>query len=140
MTAPSTPASRNAVTGFALAVVVAAVVSGIANLAIAMIALAMGASDEFGALHPSAYLPLTVIGVVAGTAGWQIVSRRADNPAGVLRWLVPVAVLVSLVPDLAIGFAGGPGVTWGGVAALMLMHVAVAAVAVPVYRLFLPLR
>ncbi|KDN75556.1 hypothetical protein DF19_08550 [Streptomyces olindensis] len=33
-----------------------------------------------------------------------------------------------------------PGVTWGGVVTLMLMHVAVAAVAVPVYRLFLPLR
>ncbi|MCX4763284.1 DUF6069 family protein [Streptomyces sp. NBC_01275] len=97
--------------------------------------LAAGASDDFQPLWPSSYLPLTVLGVLAGAIGRQIVRGRADDPEAALRWLVPTVVTLSLVPDIAVGVENSaPGASWGGVAALILMHLAVAAVAVPAYR------
>lgn len=135
------PSARDTVGALALAVLVAAAGAGLATTVIALIARAAGASDDFLPLSPSAYLPLTVLGVLAGAVGWQIVRRRAKDPAALLRWLAPTVVAVSLIPDIAVGFSDSyPGVSWGGVAALILMHLAVAAVAVPVYRRFLPLR
>jgi len=108
---------------------------------IALIARAAGASHDFKPLWPSSYLPLTVLGVLAGAIGWQIIRRRATRPAAVLRWLVPTVVVLSFIPDIAVGAAGGsPGVSWGAVSALMLMHLTVAAVAVAVYRRLMPLH
>ncbi|WP_217238209.1 DUF6069 family protein [Streptomyces sp. AC555_RSS877] len=140
-TSPQTSDSAGRTAGaLALAVAAAAVGSGVANSAIALTARAAGASDDFEALWPSVYLPLTVLGVLAGAIGWHMVRRRAGDPAAVLRWLVPTVVILSLIPDIAIGVSdSAPGVSWGGVTVLMLMHVAVAVVAVPVYRRFLPL-
>lgn len=144
MTVTSPPARSSAgrtVGELALAGAAATVGSGIVNTAIALIARAAGASDSFQPLWPSAYLPLTVLGVLAGAIGWQIVRRRAKDPAAVLRWLAPTVVALSLIPDIAVGIANNdPGVSWGAVAALMLMHLAVAAVAVPIYRRFMPLH
>ena len=52
------------------------------------------------------------------------------QPASVLRWLVP---------DIAVGAAGtSPGVSWGAVSALMLMHLAIAAAAGTLYRWLMP--
>ncbi|MGW6583199.1 DUF6069 family protein [Streptomyces globisporus] len=125
----------------ALAVVVATAAAGIGNTVVSLIARAAGVSDDFPPLWPSAYLPSTLIGVLAGAVGWHIVRRRAGDPAAVLRWLVPTVVAVSLIPDIATGITGNqPATSWGGVAALMSMHLVVAAVAVPVYRRFLPLN
>lgn len=73
--------------------------------------------------------------VRAGAVGWLVVRRVVTRPSAVLRWLVPLVVVVSLVPDVLLGLALG----WGGAVALGLMHLAVAAVAVPAYRYFLPL-
>lgn len=144
MTIPSntTPSSaRRAVGALAFAAVAAAVGSGVANTVIALTARAAGASYDFRPLWPSSYLPLTVLGVLAGAIGWQVVRRRSDRPAAVLRWLIPTVVALSLIPDVAVGVNGtDPGTSWGGVGALILMHLALAAVAVPIYRRFLPLR
>jgi hypothetical protein len=53
---------------------------------------------------------------------------------------VPVVLLVSLIPDLAVGATGKlAGSSWGAVAALMSMHIVVAAVAVATYLRVLPL-
>ncbi|MEO6085351.1 MAG: DUF6069 family protein [Umezawaea sp.] len=124
----------------AAATATAAIGSVLANTVIALLAHAAGASPDFQPLQFGTYLSLTVVGVLAGAVGWQVVRRRAANPAALLRRLVPAVVVVSLVPDVVIGFDDTyPGVSWGAVAALMLMHVAVALVAVPVYRRFLPL-
>jgi hypothetical protein len=104
-----------------------------------------GASDDFAPLHLSAYAPLTVFGVVLGAIGWAVVRRVAKNPAGLLRWLVPVPVpvpvlvVVSFVPDLSLLGGGTPGSGPLAVAALMVMHVVVAVVAVAAYRRVLPL-
>ncbi|WP_030437475.1 DUF6069 family protein [Actinoplanes subtropicus] len=129
------------VTAVALSTVVGAAAAGLTKTAIALIARAAGASHDFRPLWPSSYLPVTVLGVLAGAIGWQIIRRRAARPAAVLRWLVPAAVALSLVPDIADGAAGSsPGVSWDAVSALMLMHLALASIAVTVYRWLLPLR
>ncbi len=145
MTHPSSSAARrpadHLVGAVALATLLAATAAGVANTVIAVLARAAGASEDFAPLWPSAYLPLTVLGVVAGAAGWQVVRQRADDPAAVLRRLVPAVIALSLIPDLVVGVLGSsPGVSWAAVTALMLMHLAVAAVAVPVYRRLMPLR
>jgi hypothetical protein len=86
-----------------------------------------------------------VFGVVLGAIGWAVVRRVAKNPAGLLRWLVPVPVpvpvlvVVSFVPDLSLLGGGTPGSGPLAVAALMVMHVVVAVVAVAAYRRVLPL-
>lgn len=132
------PAGRTAAR-FAGAVLSAAAISSVADAAIAALAHAAGASHQFKPLTPAAFVPLTVIGILAGAAGWHLVRRRATNPTVLLRRLVPIVVAVSLVPDVALGVGGGqPGTSWTGVSALMAMHLAVAAVTVPIFRRLLP--
>ncbi|MEU6180066.1 DUF6069 family protein [Streptomyces coeruleorubidus] len=80
----------------------------------------------------------TVIGVLLGAVGWAVVRRVAKNPAGLLRWLVPVAVVVSFVPDLALLGGDTPGSGPLAVVALMVMHVVVGVVAVFAYRRVMP--
>jgi hypothetical protein len=81
---------------------------------------------------------LTVIGTLLGAAGWATVGRVTTNPGRLLRWLVPAIVVVSFVPDLTM-LGGRPGSGSEAVAALMCMHVVVAAVGVITYRRVLPL-
>ncbi|MEU6379082.1 DUF6069 family protein [Streptomyces sp. NPDC046909] len=110
------------------------------NAVVAWAAHAAGASDDFQPLQLSAYAPLTVFGVLVGAAAWAIVRARSASPSRLLRVLVPVVVVVSLIPDVMVGVSDSrAGTSWGAVVALMVMHVVVAAVAVPAYRRFLPL-
>jgi hypothetical protein len=44
-----------------------------------------------------------------GAIGWVAVHRAAKNPAGLLRWPVPVVAVVSSVPDLALLGGDTPG-------------------------------
>lgn len=116
----------------------AAVVAAAGNTAVSLLARAAGASGQFSPLHPSSYVPLTVIGTVLGAAAWTTVGRIATHPARLLRWLVPATVVVSFVPDLTM-LGGRPGSGSVAVAALMCMHVVVAVVGVLTYRRVLPL-
>jgi H+/Cl- antiporter ClcA len=110
------------------------------NAVIAVVALAAGVSEEFTPMQPSSYIPLTVIGLLAGAAGWAAVQKRSRRPTAVLRWLVPVVVAASLLPDVALLVAGiQPNTTGLGVAALMVMHMTTAAIAVPIFARALPL-
>lgn len=115
----------------------------VANSVIALVARGpLDAPAEFQPLTPAVYGAFTVIGVLVGAVGWRLVVARSGNAAGLLRWLVPAVVAVSLVPDTALlaDKSAQPGTTTAGVLALMLMHLAVAAVAVPLYRRFMPAR
>ncbi|WP_375424800.1 DUF6069 family protein [uncultured Friedmanniella sp.] len=122
-------------------VLVAAVAAAVVlNTLISTAAHALGASADFTPLQPAAYIFLTVVGVIAGTAGWAVIRARTRHPARVLRWVVPVVLAVSFVPD------GGllvlrtwPGTSGLAVGALVLMHVAVAAVTVSALVRALPL-
>jgi hypothetical protein len=117
-----------------------AVVAVALNAVIAAIAHAAGASDDFEALQLPAYAVFTVFGVVVSAAAWAIIRARSARPARLLRTLVPVVLIVSLIPDIMVGVSDSrPGTSWGAVIALMVMHVAVTAVAVPAYLRFLPL-
>jgi hypothetical protein len=134
-TQPRTSAAR--IAGGVVAAVLAAVV---VNTVISLLARAAGASDAFEPLQPSAYVFFTVVGVLAGAAGWAAVRRWSRRPAGVLRWLVPAVVGLSLVPDVALLYTDvQPNTSRLAVAALMTMHLATAAVAVPIFARALPL-
>jgi hypothetical protein len=142
MTGPahlSVPAQQTERKPVLLAIGVAALAGLIGCVIIAIVARAAGVPGGFSPLV--VFPAFVVIGVVAGAVGWQQVRQRSADPRHLLARLVPAVLLVSFIPDLAVGAAGAlPHTTWGGVAALMLMHLAVTAGAVPAYRHFLPLR
>src|SRR4051812_25762643 len=91
----------------AIGVALAALACVAANSVIAAIAGAVVPTTgvRFG-LGLGEYVPLTIVGVLLGTLVWYLVRRTAGNPRAVLRVLVPVAVVVSFVPDLGILRAG----------------------------------
>ncbi|MBG0855729.1 hypothetical protein I2W78_28765 [Streptomyces spinoverrucosus] len=116
-------------------VFVAFLLSSLVNALIAVVALALGAPEEFGPLKPSSYISLTALGVLGGSVGWTLVRRFSADPERLLRRLVPSVVVLSFVPDF---FLFGEGEVTG-VVALLLMHVAVAVIAVPTYYRVMPL-
>lgn len=116
-------------------VLAAIVVASLGDAVLALLALAMGAPDDFQPLEPSSYIFLTAVGVVAGAVGWAIARKVSKDPEALMRWLVPTVVVVSFVPDFLLFGAGGVI----GVLALLAMHVVVAVVAVFAYRKVMPL-
>lgn len=137
--ADSTDRAGRATTSRALLAGLAATVAAlIGNTAVAQIALAAGASEDFTPLTPGAYGFLTVVGVIAGLIGWLVV-RRAPNAASKVRWLVPTVLVLSFVPDILVGFSERAGVSWGAVVALMAMHVVLTVTAVATFSRLLPL-
>lgn len=120
-----------------LGVLLAIVVAGVGNTLVSLLAQALGASaDVVMGLQPQAYLFLTAVGVVLGAIGWWTIRRLAANPSSLLGKLVPVVVAVSLLADVPLFLVDGASPI--GVVALMLMHVVVAAAAVPVFHRVLP--
>jgi len=113
----------------------ASLLSSAVNALIAVLAHTLGAPEGFDPLEPSSYVFPTALGVLAGAAGWALVRRFSHNPERLLRRLVPSVVVASCVPDFFLFGEGGAA----GVVALLLMHIAVAVIAVPVYRRVLPL-
>jgi hypothetical protein len=140
MTVVSTPTTRRSALVIATGILAAAVGAVVVNALIAVVAHALGASDDFPPLQFGAYAFLTVAGVLIAATGWAAIRRWAKRPAAMLRWLVPAVLVVSFVPDLALLASDAqPGTSVLAVVALILMHIAVAAVAVPVFRAVLPL-
>lgn len=96
-----------------------------------VIALAASALDDGGigmGLNPAAYLPATVLGLLAGAAGWGLIARRN---AKVLRVVVPLVLVLTWIPDLLLLTAGA---TAANVVGLMLMHLAVTSAVVLALR------
>ncbi|MDR6611246.1 DUF6069 family protein [Leifsonia sp. 1010] len=106
------------------------------NAVIASVAHALGVSSAYGPLTVPAYASMTVLGVVAGWAGWVLIRRRARNPRRALTIIVPIVVVASFVPDVLLAVLRFvPGTTSGAVLALALMHIVVAGLAIPAYAL-----
>ena len=121
--------------------VVAAIAVAVAlDSAVAAIAHAAGVSHLFSPLQFANYTTLTVIGIAAGAAGWAVVRALAADPRRRLRVLAPGIVAFSFVPDLIVGVSRRmTGTSWGGVAALMVMHILVAVVAIVAFARVLPI-
>jgi len=115
------------------------VVAGAATSIVALTVTALGAADGFAPLRPAVYLPFVAVGVIATVVVWRIVRSRATNPGAVLRILVPAVLLASFVPDaILIVTRFIPGTTLVGGLSLSVMHVIVAAVAVPLAQRIAP--
>ena len=142
MTSTTTqPAAQTRTTSGRTLILAGAAAAVVVNAAIATAARALGASPEFQPLTPAAYIPLTIIGFLLGTAGWALIRAKTRNPARVLRIVVPVVLLLSFIPDLGLLLSGSrPGTSTGAVAALALMHLVVAAAALPALARALPLQ
>jgi hypothetical protein len=139
MTTHALPARTVSVPRTALLLAAAFAVAGLANSAVAFAALAAGASNTYPPLMPPVYLAFTLLGVLAGYAGWRIVRRVSAHPARVLRVLVPVVLVLSWVPDVILAVVQFiPGTNLTGAVGLGLMHAVVVAVAVPVYARIAP--
>ena len=138
-TAPST---RSAVSvGSALKTgAVAGAIASVVNLAISALARGpLGASDDFAPLTPGPIVMWTVLGAIIGAIGWRLIVNRSHRSAAVLRALVPTVLILSLLPDVALlATQAMPGTTTPGVLALMVMHLATAAIAVSAYRRAMP--
>lgn len=122
-------------------VVLAATLASLANTVVAVVArAATDAPDEFSPLQPTGYVFFTVLGTFAGAQGWRLVRRFAHRPFETLRWLVPSVLLLSFIPDVILLSTDiQEGTTMARVLPLMLMHLVVAAIAIPIFRRFLPL-
>ena len=141
MTAATIELARPTARLLARAIGIASIGSALATSAIALVAHAAGVSEDFDPMAPSAYLALAVIGVSLASLSWFAIARRTENPRAILIRLVPAVVLISFIPDLLLGVSQSePGTTWGAVASLMLMHLAVAAITVPTLARVMPVR
>ncbi len=93
--APTVPTAR----AIASATVVAGLLSIIANTVISQLAQAAGADPvAVPGLTVPAYILFTVVGVLVGAIGWNVIRKRAARPSALLRWLVPAVVAISLFP------------------------------------------
>lgn len=105
-----------------------------ANTLVALLGVAAGAGSAFEPLHFPIYGAFTVLGVLIGWVGWQLVQRRSTHPTATLRVLVPAVLIGSFLPDLVLLVLRFlPDTTVAGGVALMAMHLVVAGVAVPSY-------
>jgi len=94
---------------------------------------------EFQPLTVPVYGTLTVVGAIAGAIGWHLIATRSHRATRRLTVLVPAVLVLSFIPDTLLFFnTAQPGTTTGGILTLMLMHLGVAAAAVPAYRRFIP--
>jgi hypothetical protein len=123
----------------ALILAAAVAVATAVNAVVATVAIAAGAPSSYGPLTLPAYTLFTAIGVALGWVGWRLVQRHSAHARRTLAILVPVVVVVSFVPDVLLAVVGFiPGTTPGAALALGIMHVVVAAVAVPAYAVASP--
>lgn len=144
----STRSYRNLPTRIALptALVASVVASLIVELIIAAITHGAGAYSDFQPLTFGGLIGPTVLGLLIAVVVWELVRRRAGDPVAVMRRLVPIVVVLSWVPDVVLGATHREAsrqvahTTWGEVAALMVMHLFVAAIGVGLFSQLLPLQ
>ena len=137
MSTPTSPVTYHPWPAIAVSALLVAVVASIVNAIVATIAIALGldAAASHG-LEAFSYIPLTVIGAVGAAIGWHLVNRYAPRPGRVLRWLVPLALLISWTPDIYVALDAG----WPNAIALMIMHTLTVVIAVLVFRWRMPLK
>ena len=118
--------------GLLTAAATTAAVATAANLAIWALADALvDVPERFTPLQPGSVVFMTLLGVALAAGFLRLLAGRTDRPAATFRRIVPVALVVSLIPDVLIWASG----SYEGAAEaqtvlpLMAMHVVTAAAA-----------
>jgi hypothetical protein len=109
-----------------------AAVATIANLAIyALTDALVDIPERFTPLQPGSVVFMTLLGVALAAGFLRLLAGRTDSPTETFRRIVPVALALSLIPDIGIWASGA----YDGAAEaqtvlpLMAMHVVAAAAA-----------
>ena len=118
--------------GLLAATATTAAVATAANLAIWAIADALvDVPDRFTPLQPGSVVFMTLLGVALAAGFLRLLAGRTDRPADTFRRIVPVALVLSLIPDIGIWASGAyeGAADAQTVLPLMAMHVVAAATA-----------
>ena len=102
-----------------------------ANLAIWVLADALvDVPERFTPLQPGSVVFMTVLGVLLAAGFLRLLAGRTERPAETFRRIVPIALVVSLVPDVLIWTSGAyqSAAEAQTVLPLMAMHVVTAAI------------
>jgi hypothetical protein len=118
--------------GLLTAAAITAAAASAANLAIWALADALvDVPVRFTPLQPGSVVFMTVVGVILAAGFLALLAKRSNDPTATFRRIVPIALVVSLVPDVLIWSSGA----YAGAAEaqtvlpLMGMHVVTAAIA-----------
>jgi uncharacterized protein YacL len=114
-----------------LAGAVAAVASVVATVAIRAITVSLETvPTAFSPLHTSSVVSLTILGVVGATVACLLLNALVANPLRTFRRVVPFALALSFIPDIAIwaGHSFQHTARASTVVPLLIMHVAVASI------------
>ena len=133
----STPAviSNAVTTTEGQGVVRATAIAGAAALAVNLVIWAIASAitevpDRFTPLQPGSIAFMTILGIAGAGGLYAILSSRVADPAATFRRIVPVALVISLVPDVLIwaneSYEGAAKAET--VLPLMAMHIATAAI------------
>ena len=109
-----------------------AAVATAANLAIWAITDALvDVPERFTPLQPGSIVFMTLLGVALAAGFMRLLAGRSDRPVETFRRIVPVALVLSLIPDIGIWASGAYEGTAEAqtVLPLMAMHVVAAAAA-----------
>jgi hypothetical protein len=135
---PAAPArTSSAVTdtprrGLLAAAATTAGVATVANLAVYALADALvDIPERFTPLQPGSVVFMTLLGVALAAGFLRLLAGRSDTPAETFRRIVPVALVLSLIPDIGIWASGAyeGAAEAQTVLPLMAMHVIAAAAA-----------
>jgi len=103
-----------------------------ANLAIYALADALiDIPERFTPLQPGSVVFMTILGVALAAGFLRLLAGRVPHPAQTFRRIVPVALVLSLIPDIGIWASGAfdGAAEAQTVLPLMAMHVVAAAAA-----------
>ncbi len=118
--------------GLLASTAVTAAVATAANLAIWAIADAIvDVPERFTPLQPGSVVFMTLLGIALAAGFLRLLAGRTDRPAEAFRRIIPVALVLSLIPDIGIWASGAyeGAAEAQTVLPLMAMHVAAAAAA-----------
>jgi hypothetical protein len=116
--------------GFLAAAAAAVGAAAVINLAIWAVTDALvDVPERFTPLQPGSVVFMTLLGVLLAAGFLRVLAGRVERPAETFRRIVPVALVLSLIPDALIWANGAyeGAAEAQTVLPLMAMHVAAAA-------------
>jgi len=128
--APALAADAAPRRGLLTAAAATAATATVANLAIYALAVALvDVPDRFTPLQPGSVVFMTILGVALAAGFLRVLAGRVPRPVATFRRIVPVALVLSLIPDIGIWASGAyeGAAEAQTVLPLIAMHVVAAA-------------